>query len=124
MAAAICRQIGARKIVITDVNDFRLQLARECGADLAINVATADPVGEIKAAMRDLKITIGFDVGLEMSGKSMAFDNMLETMLHGGEIALLGLPSAQGFNIDLEKIVMKGRLSRLISTQPSHTLSL
>ena len=103
MAAAIARFVGARHVVVTDVNDFRLDLAKKMGASRAVNVANED----LKDVMNDLGMTEGFDVGLEMSGVPSAFGSMLETMNHGGRIAMLGImPSGAG--IDWEKVIFKG----------------
>src|SRR4029434_5483508 len=85
MAAAIVRFVGARHVVVTDVNDYRLELARKMGATLALNVAR----DSIDAAMAKLGMTEGFDVGLEMSGNPQAFREMLRTLHHGGSLALL-----------------------------------
>ena len=102
MAAAIARHVGAQRIVVTDVNDFRLALARRMGATLAINVGRTS----IEDARRELGI-IGFDVGLEMSGNGRAFESMLENMYHGGRIALLGiLPNDTG--IAWDQVIFKG----------------
>src|SRR5690348_8924889 len=90
MAAAIARFVGARHVVVTDVNDYRLDLARRMGATLAVNVTRTS----IDDAMRALDMKEGFDVGLEMSGHGAAFRDMLRTMHHGGSIALLGIPSS------------------------------
>jgi threonine 3-dehydrogenase len=87
MAVAIARHIGARHIAITDVNEYRLELARKMGADLAINVSKT----RLEDAMPELDIHEGFNVGLEMSGNPQAFADMLANMSHGGRIALLGL---------------------------------
>ena len=103
MAAAIARHVGARHVVITDVNDYRLNLATRMGATRAINI-TRDSLPEV---MRALKITEGFDVGLEMSGVPSAFSNMLEHMNHGGKIALLGIPPANTA-IDWNQVIFKG----------------
>src|SRR5689334_16727101 len=89
MAAAIVRHAGARFIVITDVNDYRLDLARKMGATLAVNVAKD---GDLKGIQKKLGMTEGFDVGLEMSGNPAAFRSMVDNMAHGGKIALLGIP--------------------------------
>ena len=86
MAAAICRHVGAQRIVVTDVNDYRLDLASRMGATLAVNVARTS----LEEARRQLGI-IGFDIGLEMSGNGSAFESMLENMYHGGRVALLGI---------------------------------
>jgi threonine 3-dehydrogenase len=102
MASAIARHVGAQRIVVTDVNDYRLGLARRMGANLAINVATTS----IAEARRQLGI-IGFDVGLEMSGNGSAFEGMLENMYHGGRIALLGiLPNETA--IAWDQVIFKG----------------
>lgn len=103
MAAAICRHVGARFVVITDVNPYRLELARKMGADLAINVAERD----VRSAMGELGMTEGFDVGLEMSGAGPAFRSMLDTMNHGGRIALLGIPP-KDLQIDWDQVIFKG----------------
>lgn len=89
MAAGIARHVGARHIVITDVNDYRLDLAMKMGATRAVNVMRTN----LEDVMRDLGMTEGFDVGMEMSGNPQAFGSMLETMNHGGRIAILGIPS-------------------------------
>ena len=91
MAAAVVRHAGARYVVITDVNDYRLDLARKMKVDLALNVTHAS-VGE---AQKTLGMTEGFDVGLEMSGNPSAFREMISNMAHGGRIALLGIPSQE-----------------------------
>jgi threonine 3-dehydrogenase len=103
MAVAIARYAGARHIVITDVNDYRLELARKMGASLALNV-THDSIDD---AMQELGMVEGFDVGMEMSGNAQAFQDMLRTMHHGGKIALLGiLPAGTGINWD--DVIFKG----------------
>ncbi len=104
MATAICRHIGARYIVVTDLNDFRLDLASELGADRAINVESYD----LEDTMWDLGMKEGFDVGLEMSGVSSALHDMISTMNNGGKIALLGIPEAESAPIDWNDIVFKG----------------
>ena len=88
MAVAIARHVGARHIVITDVNDYRLDLARKMGATRAVNVTRES----LDQTMKDLGMVEGFDVGLEMSGNPTAFRDMLRTMHHGGSVALLGIP--------------------------------
>ena len=103
MAVAICKHVGARNIVITDINDYRLDLARQMGASRAVNV-TQESVSE---AMQDLGILVGFDVGLEMSGNPSAFNQMLDLMIHGGRVALLGLlPKSTA--IDWDHVIFKG----------------
>jgi len=91
MAAAVVRHAGARYVVITDVNDYRLDLARKMKVDLALNVTHAS-VGD---AQKKLGMTEGFDVGLEMSGNPSAFREMIANMAHGGRIAMLGIPSQE-----------------------------
>jgi threonine 3-dehydrogenase len=103
MAAAIVRFIGARNVVITDVNDYRLELARKMGATLALNV-TRDSLDD---AMKQLGMQEGFDVGLEMSGNAAAMRDMLRTLHHGGSMAMLGIPSAE-VAVDWNNVVFKG----------------
>jgi threonine 3-dehydrogenase len=103
MAVAIARYAGARHIVITDVNDYRLGLAKKMGASRTLNV-THDSLDD---TMQDLGMEEGFDVGMEMSGNPLAFQDMLRTMHHGGKIALLGiLPADTG--IDWNAVIFKG----------------
>lgn len=103
MAAAIARHVGARHIVITDVNDYRLDLARKMGVTYAVNTKNES----IESVMKKLGMNEGFDIGFEMSGNSTAFNMMLTTINHAGKIALLGfLP--QTTNIDWNQIIMKG----------------
>lgn len=103
MAAAICRHVGARHVVITDMNEYRLGLAREMGVTRAVNVAQQD----LGSVMAELGMTEGFDVGLEMSGAPPAFRSMLAAMNHGGRIALLGIPPAD-MAIDWQQVIFKG----------------
>jgi len=103
MAVAIARHVGARHVVITDVNDYRLGLAEQMGATRAVNVAKQD----LKAVMAELNMTEGFDVGLEMSGNPQAFRQMLDVMNHGGKVALLGIPPADTA-IDWNQVIFKG----------------
>lgn len=103
MAAAICRHVGARYVVITDVNDYRLALAAKTGATRAVNVARTD----LGTVMDELDMTEGFDVGLEMSGNARAFGSMLETMNHGGRIAVLGIPS-EDVPVHWSDVIFKG----------------
>ena len=103
MAVAICKHVGARNIVITDVNDYRLDLARQMGADRAVNV-TQESLPDV---MSELGINVGFDIGLEMSGNPSAFNQMLDLMIHGGRVALLGiLPKSTA--IDWDQVIFKG----------------
>jgi threonine 3-dehydrogenase len=103
MAVAIARYAGARHVVITDVNDYRLDLARKMGATRAINVTT----NTIDETMTELGMAEGFDVGMEMSGNPQAFRDMLRTMHHGGKIAMLGIPPGD-MAIDWNKVIFKG----------------
>jgi threonine 3-dehydrogenase len=103
MAAAICRHVGARHVVVTDVNDYRLDLARRMGATRAVNVART----QLKDVVQELKMKEGFDVGLEMSGSPAAFNDMINAMYHGGKIALLGIPKNETL-IDWNKVVFNG----------------
>ena len=103
MAAAICKHVGARHVVVTDVNDYRLELAAKLGATRVVNVSK---VG-LEEVMQDLGMNEGFDVGLEMSGNASAFNDMLTTMNHGGKISLLGIfPNEVA--IDWSLVVFKG----------------
>ena len=103
MAVAIVRHIGARHVVITDVNDHRLELARKMGASRAINVKHQS----LQAVMDELEMSEGFDVGLEMSGNPAAFNDMLKTMNHGGHVAILGIPPSETA-IDWNQVIFKG----------------
>jgi threonine 3-dehydrogenase len=91
MSAAIVKYAGARHVVITDVNPYRLELAKKMGVTRAVNVAE----GSLADAQKELGMDEGFDVGLEMSGNPDAFNDMLANMCHGGKIALLGIPEKE-----------------------------
>jgi threonine 3-dehydrogenase len=103
MAAAIARHVGARHVVVTDVNDYRLGLARKLGASRAINVGETS----IEAVMKDLGMTEGFDVGMEMSGNASALRGLLAAMNHGGRVALLGIPTGE-VSLDMNQVIFKG----------------
>ncbi|MEO7162306.1 MAG: L-threonine 3-dehydrogenase, partial [Bdellovibrionia bacterium] len=103
MAAAIAKWVGARHVVVTDINPYRLELAKKMGASLVLNPQVTD----LPTAMKNLEMTEGFDVGLEMSGIGSAFRSMLETMNHGGKVAMLGIFSEE-VAIDWSKIIFKG----------------
>ncbi|KGT95438.1 L-threonine 3-dehydrogenase [Erwinia typographi] len=103
MAAAICRHVGARHVVITDVNEYRLELARKIGVTRAVNVARET----LEEVMRELGMTEGFDVGLEMSGAPAAFRSLLGVMNNGGRIAMLGIPATE-MAIDWNQVIFKG----------------
>ncbi|MDG2394516.1 MAG: L-threonine 3-dehydrogenase, partial [Thalassotalea sp.] len=103
MAAAVAKHVGARHVVITDINEYRLDLARKMGATRAVNVANEN----LKDVMNELGMTEGFDVGMEMSGVPMAFTDMLANMNNGGKIAMLGIPG-QDMAIDWSQVIFKG----------------
>lgn len=103
MAVAVARHVGARHIVITDVNDKRLEIAKTMGASLAVNPLKQS----LSQVMNELGMDEGFDVGLEMSGNSVAFTSMLDALNHGSRIALLGIFSEK-VAIDWSAIVFKG----------------
>ena len=103
MAARVCERAGARRIVLTDINDWRLEFAKTVTRRTTmVNSLNQD----LKAIMTEIGMTEGFDVGLEMSGAKPAFDQMLDTMLMGGQIAMLGIP-ATPYPVDFGKIVGK-----------------
>lgn len=103
MAAAVARHVGARYVVITDVNEYRLNLAKKMGVSYAV-----DPrVKPLREVMQELGMTEGFDVGLEMSGNADAFREMLDGMNNGGRIAILGIPEAP-LAIDWNQVIFKG----------------
>jgi threonine 3-dehydrogenase len=103
MAAAICRHVGARHVVLTDVNEYRLELGKKLGATRVVNVAKE----ELTEVMKQLGMTEGFDVGLEMSGNGSAFKQMFKTMNHGGRVAILGIPAGE-VSIDWSQVIFKG----------------
>lgn len=91
MAAAVVRHAGARFVVITDVNPYRLELARKMGVTLAVDARETD----LRSVQKKLGMAEGFDVGLEMSGNAAAFRDMIANMSHGGKIAMLGIPEKE-----------------------------
>ena len=103
MAAAIAKHVGARNVVVTDVNDYRLDLARKMGATLAVNVKNTT----MDAVMKQLGMTEGFDVGLEMSGNAAGLRQLIAAMNNGGRVALLGIP-AEEIAIDWNQVIFKG----------------
>ncbi|MCB6185388.1 L-threonine 3-dehydrogenase [Leeia sp. TBRC 13508] len=103
MAAAIAKHVGARNVVITDVNEYRLSLAVKMGVTKAVNIAKES----LPEVMSSLGMTEGFDVGLEMSGVPQAFSSMLDAMNHGGKIAMLGIQPAN-CQIDWTQVIFKG----------------
>jgi threonine 3-dehydrogenase len=100
MASAVCRHAGARFIVVTDTNPFRLDLAKKMGATLTLNVLD----GTLADAQKQLGMAEGFDVGLEMSGSPEAFRDMIANMSHGGKIAVLGIPD-RDMSIDWRTVI-------------------
>ncbi len=103
MAAAVAKHVGARHVVITDINEYRLDLARKMGATRAVNVSKEN----LTDVMKDLGMTEGFDVGMEMSGVPVAFRDMLSNMNNGGKIAMLGIPGTD-MGIDWSQVIFKG----------------
>ncbi len=103
MAAAVAKHVGARHVVITDVNEYRLDLAKKMGVTRAVNVMNE----KLEDVMQSLGMTEGFDVGLEMSGVPSAFSQMLSNMNNGGKIALLGIPP-EDMPIDWNQVIFKG----------------
>lgn len=100
MAIPVAKHAGARHVVITDVNEYRLDLASKMGATVALNVK----MGSIADVQNQLGMKEGFDVGLEMSGNPRAFSDMVDNMCHGGKIAMLGIPSEK-IDIDWNKVI-------------------
>jgi threonine 3-dehydrogenase len=103
MAVAVAKHAGARYVVITDVNPYRLALAQKMGATLTLDTRHES----IADAMIKLNMKEGFDVGLEMSGNGKAFSNMVDVMCHGGKIAMLGIQKPDTL-IDWDKVVFNG----------------
>jgi threonine dehydrogenase-like Zn-dependent dehydrogenase len=102
MAAAVARHVGARHVVITDINQARLDLAGQVADVVPVNVATTD----LKSVYAGLQMTQGFDVGMEMSGSQAALDQMVDHMVMGGRIAMLGIPPGKS-PVDWSRIVFK-----------------
>jgi threonine 3-dehydrogenase len=103
MAVAVAKHAGARNVVITDVNEYRLELARKMGATRAVNIMET----KIEDVMKELKMKEGFDVGLEMSGNAAALNSMIKNMCHGGKIAMLGIQQPST-TIDWNTVVFNG----------------
>lgn len=104
MTVAICKHVGARHVVITDVNPYRLALAEKMGATRAVDVSKEN----LSDVMKELGMKEGFDVGLEMSGIESAFQQMVNNMINGGKIALLGIPAGGKMDIDWNQVIFKG----------------
>ena len=102
MGALVAQRVGARKVVITDISEYRINLARTMGLKNVVNAATED----LKDVMQSLDMTEGFDVGLEMSGAAPAMRDMIDKMNNGGKIALLGIAPTE-FAVDWNKIIFK-----------------
>ncbi|WP_299263974.1 L-threonine 3-dehydrogenase [uncultured Psychrosphaera sp.] len=103
MAAAVAKHVGARHVVITDVNPYRLELAKKMGATRAVDVSKQ----KLEDVMKELGMTEGFDVGLEMSGVPSAFNSMLNNINNGGKIAMLGIPPSD-MAVDWNQVIFKG----------------
>ncbi len=115
MAAAVCKHVGARRVVITDINDERLELAKKLGIQYTVNTAKED----LSNIMERLSIKEGFDVGLEMSGSEIALNTMIDHMIHGGKIALLGLLKSDS-KVDWSKIIFNGLIIKGIYGRQMH----
>ncbi len=115
MAAAVCKHVGARRVVITDINDERLELAKKLGIQYTVNTAKED----LSEIMEKLSIKEGFDVGLEMSGSEIALNTMIDHMIHGGKIALLGLLKSES-KVDWSKIIFNGLIIKGIYGREMH----
>jgi Threonine dehydrogenase and related Zn-dependent dehydrogenases len=103
IAAGICKYAGARRVIITDINDDRLELARRMKVDAAVNTMRED----LTQIMKEQNLTEGFDVGLEMSGSEIAFKQMISCMRNGGKISLLGIGN-KPFTLNMNDIIGKG----------------
>lgn len=103
IAAGICKYAGARRVIITDINKYRLELARKMGVDAAVNTS----LQSLDEVMHEQGLTEGFDVGLEMSGSGAAFRQLVSVMRNGGKIALLGIGN-RPIELDMNTIICKG----------------
>ena len=103
MAVAICKYAGARHVVITDINPYRLELARQMNPSRAVNPTREN----LRDVMKSINMVEGFDVGLEMSGNARAFSSMLEVMNHGGRLAILGI-FPEPITTDWNQVIFKG----------------
>ena len=115
MAAVVCKHVGARYVVLTDINDARLELAQKLGIQHTVNTANR----KLEDAMEQLGIREGFDVGLEMSGSEIALNTMIDHMIHGGRIALLGLLKSDT-RIDWSKVIFNGLILKGIYGRQMH----
>ena len=103
MATAIASKVGARNVVVSDMNEYRLNLAKKMGATSVVHARD----GSLDEAMKEGKIQLGFDVVLEMSGSSAAFNSMFKRTMHGGKVALLGIPKDK-IAIDWNDVIFRG----------------
>ncbi len=115
MAAAVCKHVGARRVVITDINDDRLELAKKLGIQYTVNTMKED----LFVIMEKLSIKEGFDIGLEMSGSEIALNTMIDHMIHGGKIALLGILKSDS-KVDWSKIIFNGLIIKGIYGREMH----
>ncbi len=115
MAAAVCKHVGARRVVITDIKDERLELAKKLGIQYTVNTVKEN----LSDVMEQLSIKEGFDVGLEMSGSEIALNTMIDHMIHGGKIALLGLLKSDS-KVDWSKIIFNGLIIKGIYGREMH----
>ena len=115
MAAAVCKHVGARHVVITDISDDRIKLAKKLGIKHAVNTMKED----LTDVMEELSIKEGFDVGLEMSGSEIALNTMIDKMIHGGKIALLGILK-DDTRVDWSKIIFNGLVIKGIYGRQMH----
>ncbi len=115
MAAAVCKHVGARHVVITDISDDRIELAKKLGIQHAVNTMKED----LTDVMEELSIREGFDVGLEMSGSEIALNTMIDKMIHGGKIALLGILK-DDTKVDWSKIIFNGLVIKGIYGRQMH----
>lgn len=115
MAAAVCKYAGARYVVITDINDYRLELAKKLGIQYAVNTSKEN----LSDVMNEISIKEGFDIGLEMSGNEAALNTMIDHMTHGGRIALLGLLKNDS-HVDWTKIIFNGLILKGIYGREMH----
>jgi len=115
MAASVCKHVGARRVVITDINDDRLELAKKLGIQYTVNTLKED----LSVIMEKLSIKEGFDIGLEMSGSEIALNTMIDHMIHGGKIALLGILKSDS-KVDWSKIIFNGLIIKGIYGREMH----
>ena len=103
MAAAVCKHAGAKTVIITDINDYRLNLAKSLGADILVNPTTQN----LPSVLKELNLQNNLKIGLEMSGNPISFNDMLKSLSHGANISLLGLLPNHA-TIDWSRVIFKG----------------